>query len=318
MRPWYKTLVLNVESQAPVTMDSTFEDHKRSMHGYVCDGYETRASFFQRHLDDSPRATAYQHFLERHLPPGARVLSVASGRAANEMRLLERGYDVTCSDLGPVCAEETRRLFPAYVFRRWNALADPVPDERFDGAMAMSFLYLLGPAELDEFFRRMHQILRPGGVLVLDPGGSADGGLANLWCDVCLPLEARIVGPLQNLYRRLRGRPGVRVHTRHFGYRTRHEDVVAAASRAGLSLKGFESGDVETELSRSVIYTHVLRRVPLARRLCLAWGWRMPYLRLFAFVKAVRASVIAALSALPGASVAIAEELSAWAAIACA
>jgi SAM-dependent methyltransferase len=289
MRRWYKPEIAPKSQSSCPTLDQSFDEHQRAMGGYESIGYASAGQFFKIHLDASPRHLCYHQFLAAHLPKNGRILSIASGRAANELRLVADGYRVVCSDLEPVCPDETRRLFPDYEFMKWDVLNDPLPSERFDAVMCLSFIYLLDEERLPVFFGRVSELLKPGGVFVLDAAGSADTLLANLLHDVFLPFEASLVCGIKNmmnLFRRdgLNGLMGVR--RKHHGYRRNDREIIAAAAEKGLTLHVMQQMDFETELTRSYFYRHGARRVPPLRRGLLAVGKAMPYVRMFAFRRA--------------------------------
>lgn len=286
MRRWYKPEIESPSHLSNRTLDQSFAEHQRAMGGYGCVGYESAERFFQTHLEASPRHLCYQWFLAAHLPKDGRILSIAAGRAANEMRLVADGYDVLCSDLQPVCPDETKRLFPGYAFMKWDVLNDPLPPARFDAVMCLSFIYLLDEERLRVFFGRVGELLKPGGVFVLDAAGSPDAWLANLLHDVYLPCEAWLVCGARNVASLLRrgGSDGLMVVRRkHHGYRYDDRELVAAAAEKGLTLLAVERMDFETELTRSYLYRHGARYIPPVRRGLLAVGRLMPYVRMFAF-----------------------------------
>src|ERR1700756_4672350 len=99
MRRWGKHNV--VPRSQPAATHREDADHQFALMG----GYEpdeasrSKAAFFPQHLDAHPRLVAYARYLQRHIRKDERVLSVASGRCANELRLMETiGCDITCSD----------------------------------------------------------------------------------------------------------------------------------------------------------------------------------------------------------------------------
>lgn len=287
MHVWHKTLLTVRGEAASVDLDRTFADHARAMGRYECHGYGSTAEFFATHFDASRRLRHYDTFLAAHLQKGARTLSIASGRAANEMRLAEQGYDIVCSDLEPVCPEPTRALFPGYRFVRWDVLNDAVPADRFDAVMCLSFVYLLAPAQLDRFFERVSAVLAPGGTFILDSAGAPDSRLANAFHDVVLPIDARLTCAMVNLRARATGRPSRYVVTRkHHGYRYRDDEYVEAGRRHGFALEAVSHMDFENEWTRMYLYRFALSRVPLIKAALLRIGRSMPYVRMFAFRRA--------------------------------
>jgi SAM-dependent methyltransferase len=256
------------------------------MGGYACKGYGSKEEFFETYLQNSKRHACYDAFLARHLPKEGHCLSIASGRAVNELRLMEQGWKFLCSDLDAICLEETLKLFPNYSFLKWDCMSDPLPEQRFDVVISLSFIYLLDPDKLQRFFRRMRELLLPGGVFLLDSAGSPDVLLGTLLHDYWLPVEASLGRPVLRAYYRLKGRGSFTVQRKHHGFRYKDQEIIAAAKAAAFQLEAFEAMDFETEWDRSLVYRHLLKRISPLRRVLLQLGKRLPYVRMFAFRRA--------------------------------
>jgi SAM-dependent methyltransferase len=284
MRVWNKTLLALAGEDAPTDLDRTFADHARGMGGYVCSGYRSREEFFSTYFDG--RLRDYEAFLTAHLPKSGRTLSIASGRAVNEMRLADRGYDIVCSDLEPVCPEPLRALFPQYRFMRWDALNATVPEARFDNVMSLGFVYLLPPDSLDTFMARVAALVAPGGVFILDSAGSPDNLVANFLHEVVLPIDARYTCAALNVRARFKGGAFRRVRRKHHGYRYRDREFVSVAKRHGFDLEAVSHTDFENEWNRMFLYKYALSRLPPIRAAMLKAGSLMPYVRMFAFRRA--------------------------------
>jgi SAM-dependent methyltransferase len=95
------------------------------------------------------------------LEPGARLLEIGCGTGKATRPLVERGFEVTCVELGPRLADETRRALPVDVhvapFEEWDA-----DGARFDLVYAATAWHWLDP-ELR--YRKAHDLLHPGGHL---------------------------------------------------------------------------------------------------------------------------------------------------------
>jgi SAM-dependent methyltransferase len=284
MRVWNKTLLALAGEDAPTDLDRTFADHARGMGGYVCSGYRSREEFFSTYFDS--RLQDYEAFLTAHLPKNGRTLSIASGRAVIEMRLADRGYDVVCSDLEPVCPEPLRALFPRYQFMRWDALSAALPEARFDNVMCLGFVYLLPPDSLDTFMERVAALVAPGGVFILDSAGSPDNLAANFLHEVVLPIDARYTCAALNVRARIKGGAFRRVWRKHHGYRYRDGEFVSAAKRHGFDFEAVSHMDFENEWKRMFLYKYALSRLSPIRAAMLKAGRLMPYVRMFAFRRA--------------------------------
>ena len=198
--------------------------------------------------------------------------------------MLTKGYDIICSDLAPVCPDATQRLFPGYTFLRFDVFDDLLPAQgAFDAAVSLSFIYLLNLEQLDRFFRRVKALLKPGGLLIVDPGGA--GHLIVVGCldSVILPVEIRLWVLVRSLQRLTRRRRSLKGYRKHHGYRFKDEEIVSVAERAGFAVEARQLMDFETELNRSLLYRRWMSRIQLGRSIGGLIGRRMPYVRMFAF-----------------------------------
>ena len=178
MRPWYKfSLQASQRGHVDLPIDREAADHERTMGGYdTDDACRSKSDFFQRYFYGYQfnRLEYYDRFLRRHLRRGDEVLSLGSGRCANELLLLEDGYHITCSDMTTWNAyRETKVLFPQFEHIPLDILRGP-SGKPYDTIMCLGLIYLFDERELYVFFRHVSQSLKIGGHLILDGAGSPD------------------------------------------------------------------------------------------------------------------------------------------------
>jgi hypothetical protein len=210
-----------------IGIDDRYEDHAKGMGGYDADdGYKSKVDFFNKyffgyHLG---RLQCYDEFIRRHLNKEDDTLSIASGRSANELYLMEDGYRITCSDLdiSDELYRETANLFSKFKFHRLNILQSPAPVP-YDAVLNFSLIYLCDDVKLRTFFRHVSQSLKSGGKLILDSAGSPDNFLSYLIHDCLLKWEQTILLRTKRLFTtsRLEG-----VVIKHHGFRRTDDEIV--------------------------------------------------------------------------------------------
>lgn len=110
--------------------------------------------------------------VDRGVGPGSRVLEAACG-TGRYLELLQADYRVAGFDLGEGMLAVARRRLPGVPL--WHADMATVTPEQVDGpydavvCLFSSIGYLFPEARLQAALRRFAALLRPGGVLVLEP-----------------------------------------------------------------------------------------------------------------------------------------------------
>jgi SAM-dependent methyltransferase len=290
MRRWDKySRDLAFSGVKRVGADADFGDHSKAMGDYAADvAYADKAAFFAKHYRGVHfgRLENYDDFLRGRLRKDDRVLSVASGRSVNELRLREEGYRIVCSDLDlPNSYQATKALFPDCEFLKLDILKGSASAE-YDAVIALSLIYLFDDVSLDAFFGNVAASLRPGGRLLLDSAGAPDNIPAFLWFDVWLKCEVYLL----RFAKRLLGRGCDGIVIKRFGYRRTDGEIAAAARRRGLELVSRKAYASITDFVRShLFYILFLRRAMRpgspANRFFTWLGGFMPYTRMFEFRK---------------------------------
>lgn len=265
-------------------IDDAPEDHEQAMGGFqVDDAYESRPAFFRRYLFGyhAGRLEWYDQFLRAHLSKEAAVLSIASGRCANELFLMEDGYRMTCSDLKEWEAyTQTKVLFPQFEFIQLNILASPSP-RRYDAIICLGLLYLFDATQLQVFFRHVDESLQPGGHLLLDAAGTPDTLLAYLLHEVWLQYETLGVRTLKGV---LQGRLDGMV-TKHHGWRRTDHEIIHGARQAGFILRHYARYGPTAEFQRSRVLQKLIAAHPVCERAFSALGRAVPLVRMYDFEK---------------------------------
>lgn len=285
MRKWIKYGLDDTERGIRrLGIDDSFDEHSRHMDYYQADkAYESRESFFNKYFFGYHfgRLEHYDDFLRKHLSKCGDILSVASGRSANELFLIKDGWRITCSDLDIIKAySETRKLFSDYEFVKLNILLEPAP-RTYDSVMVLSLIYLFDNDQLKIFFENVTKSLKVGGELLLDSAGAPNNILTFFFNDIYLKVEIMLMRLARFLARR--GCPALEI--KHHGWRRNDREIVDIARRCGLELVAKENYAFLTEFRRSIVFNKFIKSGSWAERAFGSLGRNMPYVRMFKFQK---------------------------------
>lgn len=239
--------------------------------------YRDKSAFFQEYFLGSQRIRDYDKFIRKRVSPDQQILSVGSGRCVNELRLIEDGFEVACSDLPPeedLLAAKT--LFPDLQYTQLDILSSPSTKE-YDIVLSLSLIYLFDDRELSTFFQRVSESLGDGGHLILDSAGSPDNFLSYLIHDVLLKHEPR----LRQLTAFLLMRGRREIVKNHHGYRRTDQDVLKLAQECHFELLHQENFEYVAEFGRSIILRNFMRIFPPAKLLLGLIGRSAPYIRMY-------------------------------------
>ena len=102
MRKWYKYKIQKRNNLNYLSLDNSKEEHTRALTKDILkNAYESKKSFYKYYYYNyqQGRLKNYENFLIKHLNIMHNILSVASGRSANELRFIDKGYKILCTDL---------------------------------------------------------------------------------------------------------------------------------------------------------------------------------------------------------------------------
>jgi len=253
MRNWYKySLSPSGKGLVVLPIDKDFEDHKAAMEGYDADdAYQSKKDFFNRwffsyHMG---RLQHYDNFIRKHLRKDEAVLSIGSGRCANELYLMEDGYNITCSDLGLIdCYNQTLSLFPDFKFIELDIL-NSAPSRKYDTIIALSLIYLFNSNELATFFKNVGNGLKLGGHLILDNTGASDNLFTCFLDENLLKYETYLIKTKAAIKHKQ-----YTVIRKHHGYRRTDREITEPALATGFKLIDKEYYAFLTEFRRSILF----------------------------------------------------------------
>ena len=279
MRVWKKVIFSDTPIQTR-SENKVYEDFAKEMGGYDVDGsYQSKEIFFHKYF--RYRYVDWDNYLQRNLHKDDEVLSIASGRCINELKLLNDGYSISCSDLKIVPSYDASfQLFGTFPFFVLDILRE-YPDKEYDGIICLSIIYHFNKDDLDKFFRNINKGLSQGKCLFLDPGGGEENLFSLFWDVVYLPIEYKIFSFIYKLI----GKRGKILVKYKVGFRRTDKDIVESARRSGFEFVSREDLGFLDEFRRSVLLNGIIERSSIAQLIFSILGRWNPYIRIFKFKK---------------------------------
>ena len=287
MRYWYKYLIKSTtQLEKVLPIDNSRLEHTLSLSvKNEINIYENKYSFYEYFFNDFHlgRLEEYDDFLRSHLQKQDQVLSIASGRSVNELRLIDEGYDIFCTDLYKFdWYDKTKELWPNYRFSILDIIKNSSINQ-YDTVLGLSVIFIFNDLLLNDFFKNINKSLKNHGHLILDSSGSPDNISSFFIHDILLKFEIYLIKFIKMIY--YLGKKKFKVIKKHHGYRRTNSDIIMIAEKNGFKLMEVKNYAFLTEFSRSYILSFVIRNIPIMKRLFVLFGSKIPYVRMFLFKK---------------------------------
>ena len=96
-----------------------------------------------------------------------KVLDLCCGAGQTTKFLVQRSDDVTGLDISPVALARAKNNVPEAKYVEGLAQNIPLPDNQFDLVHTSSALHEMTPRELEQIFKEVYRVLKPGGIFAL-------------------------------------------------------------------------------------------------------------------------------------------------------
>ena len=279
MRAWYKYIFEQGKPEKIfLPMNLSYEYQSKAMGGYNASShYVSKKIFWDAYFHG--RYISWDSFLRTCLSKKDKILSVASGRAANELKLIENGFKLTCSDMEiPLFFKQSKNLFGTYPYIKFNVLTEK-PNKKYDAIISIGLICLFNDEQLSIFFDNIENCLKAAGKLILESPGKD-----NLAFFIFHNIYLRFENNFLYLYRKLR-RKRYRLIKSFHAYRRSDEEIINLANKYNFTLRSKRDYDFLTELERSFFISKLFLYFPNIKNLFSIFGRLMPYSRIFEFVK---------------------------------
>jgi SAM-dependent methyltransferase len=149
----------------------------------VAAGYDAMVDTYEawkERIEGDPTAEWCAELVGR-LAPGATVIELGCGGGTGETRLLAERFRLTGIDISAVQLERARQRVPAAVYLQADITTIGRPAGSLDAVAAFYVLNHLPRELLGPLFERIHEWLRPGGLLLASLGASDNPGWRGDW-----------------------------------------------------------------------------------------------------------------------------------------
>jgi hypothetical protein len=243
------------------------------------DSYQSKEKFFNKYF--KLRYIDWDHYLRKNIKKDDEIFSISSGRCINELRLINDGYSISCSDLGkPPHYDKSVKLFGPFPFTIHNSLKQS-PNKLYDVVWCLSAIHYFDYNMMDKFFHNVNKGVKLNGFLYVDPGGAPDSIFTFLWDEFFIPVEHKV---FSFIYKFIWKKEKTLVK-HDLGFRNNNQNIIESATKSGFEFVSLEELDFLDEFRRSVILRALIERSSIVERILSILGRKFPLIRIFKFKK---------------------------------
>ena len=283
MIKWKKIIFNRSNKITKIDNIKSFDDFSQEVEsgGYKTNqNYSGKEKFFD-HYFKIERYAIWSKYLKDNLNPNEKILSIASGRAINELDLISNKHNITCSDLEiPECYEASKNLFGNFDYIKLNILEDKTRN-KFQCIFCISALYIFSNSQLEKIFYNIREMLEKDGTLIIDFGGAEDHVFSFIFHEIFLLAEAYLVFFFSKIINK---KIGFEIDYNH-GYRRKNKEIIEIAKKVGLKFIEVKEYDYLSELQRSIVIRKLVEFFPFSKKFFSLFGRKIPYIRFFKFRK---------------------------------
>ena len=243
------------------------------------DSYKTKKKFFKKFYTNEYKT--FVEFIVKNVNKKKTILSIGSGRGIGELKLIDKGYNITLSDINyPSGLKDLKKNFKKFNYIKYDLFRHPIK-KKYDYVICCNLIYAFDKKKLSLFFKRSKLLLKKNGSLILSPGGSLLNFYKIIYDLIYLPLE----NFLAYIYLRLKNKRCA-IKNFHHGYVYSYNEILQIAKKNNFYLeKKIFKDDNLTELNRSKIIPYLISKSIIFKRIFLFFGNKVKFLNFFSFRK---------------------------------
>ncbi|MEW5995989.1 MAG: class I SAM-dependent methyltransferase [Candidatus Micrarchaeota archaeon] len=142
----------------------------------VREGYEKIAKEYHKRRDRYKNTILLEKF-RKNLPKGSWIIDLGCGAGVPVAKFLAgKGYKVTGIDFSKEMLRLARKNVPKAKFIRMDMTKMRFGSDSFDGAVSFYAMIHVPREKHAGIYRKLHRILKPGGIILVNAGGSDRNG----------------------------------------------------------------------------------------------------------------------------------------------
>ena len=221
--------------------------------------YLNKNTFLKNYFNG--REKIWDNYLRKNISKNQKILSIGSGRAINELILIDERYDIVSSDLDiPETYEASKKVFKDHIYLKFDVLKHDITQE-FNVIFSLSTFYLFSESEINSAFKKVNKLLHKDGIFIVDM--NAEHNLfSTFYHNFFLKIESILIYLISKIFKKNIGI----IYDDNFGYKYKRREIINIAKKNNFEFLTVDSIGYN-EINRSYLLKKITKKNDFIRKI---------------------------------------------------
>jgi len=225
------------------------------------------------------RFKIWDAYLKDNLSKNQKILSIGSGRAINELILINEGFDVVSSDLDiPETHEVSKKIFKDNIYLKLDVLEDDI-QQKFNLIFSLHTFYLFSEDQINLAFSKINKSLQKDGIFIVDMN-TEHNFFSTFYHNFYLKIESILI----YLFSKILNKKIGLIFDENFGYNYKKKEIIDIAIKNNFKLLSINSIG-KNEINRSFIFRKLSKNNKFIEKVLWKIFKLIPYHNIYKFKK---------------------------------
>ena len=239
--------------------------------------YLNKNTFLKNYFNN--RFKIWVSYLRKNISKNHKILSIGSGRAINELILIDERYDIVSSDLDiPETYEASKKIFNDHIYLKFDVLKHDI-QQKFNIIFSLHTFYLFSESQINLAFKKVNKLLHKDGIFIVDM--NAEHNLfSTFYHNFFLKIESILIYLISKIFKKNIGI----IYDDNFGYKYKRREIIDIAKKNNFKLLTYEFFG-SNEYNRSFILKKITKKNNFIRKIICILFKSIPSHNIYKFRK---------------------------------
>ena len=214
--------------------------------------YLNKNTFLKNYFNN--RFKIWDSYLRKNISKNHKILSIGSGRAINELILIDERYDIVSSDLDiPETYEASKKIFNDHIYLKFDVLKHDI-QQKFNIIFSLHTFYLFSESQINLAFKKVNKLLHKDGIFIVDMN-TEHNLFSTFYHNFFLKIESILIYLISKIFKKNIGI----IYDDNFGYKYKRREIINIAKKNNFEFLTVDSIGYN-EINRSYLLKKITKK----------------------------------------------------------